>query len=186
LAQEAERLARLKLDHAERLRRLRRAAYREERPARMRRAAATVGPLADWLPGAEQAIAMCHGAVADALASAGDDESAAILRSVGVMPRGASPGTATPADLDLTDTDSIHLLTLAQKPLERLIEDLEALLDRGPDEATYRKAQEYLERAVRRLGAIKNRAAALARAEEARDLPPRTQALTTRASWPRP
>jgi rubrerythrin len=167
-AEEAERLALAKLRHAAALRRWRRAAYRDEKFGEAR--AETVDPdlLASWVPEAERKIAVCHRSVAHALKLAGDEDSAALLRTDSLIPFAELSASETCLDSDCHGDDPIRLLTAAQKPLERLGERLEAALDRCVNEADCQLAQTHLERTMLRLATIKSRLADLTRSENRR------------------
>lgn len=166
VAREAERLALAKLQHAAALRRWRRAAYREGRVGAAPARAVEAGDLADWVAQAKHDIAVCHRTVAQALQTAGDAESASLLRSGGVRFEDL-PATETCPDPACAGSDPVLLLTAAQKPLERFVERLEAALAAGPEEAEYMQIQQQLETAVGRLAAVRRRIGRLMQAEQA-------------------
>jgi rubrerythrin len=127
----AERLATEALRRASLLRRWRREAYHHngghlhmERPA-----VGSVAELRDFLARREAEIASCHARLAAELRAVGDEESASLLEN---LAEGVCLCTAVPAGDGATvrrDVDPIHLLSIAQKPLESLSEELQCLLE---------------------------------------------------------
>jgi rubrerythrin len=168
-AKEAERLALAKLRHAATLRRWRRAAYRAEKIGGAPAESVDPDLLASWVPAAERKIAVCHRSVVHALKLAGDEDSAALLRTGSLVPFAEISASETCLDSDCRGGDPIRLLAAAQKPLERLGERLQAALDKCADEAAYRLAQMHLERTMQRLEVIRRRLAELTRSEYSRD-----------------
>jgi rubrerythrin len=150
---EAERLARDALHRASRLRHWRREAYRrngvhlrEPRPA-----LAGVSDLQEFLARREAAIASCHSRLAARLRAVGDEESATMLEAwsegaAAVPPAGGKPTACL-------KSDPVHLLIAAQKPLERLSEELEGLVG-GEDAAISALAERAMATVLAQLTAI--------------------------------
>lgn len=131
VAAEAETLAREELAHAALLRKWRRAAYHAEHRRRCapRTEIGTVQELDQMLAQQEALIAGCHSALAHRLRALGDDLSAALLLSL-ADDASQPPGAAIPChEPDCRDEEPLRLLVAAQKPLERLSEELEWILD---------------------------------------------------------
>jgi rubrerythrin len=127
---EAERLARDALHRASRLRQWRRKAYHRngDHLHELRPALTSVSELQEFLARREAAIASCHSDLAAKLRAVGDEESAAMLDA---LSDGAVPVVAPPSGdeaIGSSKSDPVHLLIAAQKPLERLSEELECLV----------------------------------------------------------
>lgn len=135
---EAEKLAGEELLHASALRRWRRLAWHRER---REGSAATPAPVAD-IAGLDALLAQswvgilaCHRAVAARLRQIGDPDSARFLEELAAAPGPATAAIATDAAPTEAERESIAiataslpLLVIAQRPLERLAERLEAIL----------------------------------------------------------
>ena len=134
---EAEKLGTEELRHAALLRRWRRRAYHRERRA-MRvdpPQVESVAMLRELLAQHEAAIAAVHFALVPRLERAGDEAGARLLESF--IPQSARQRAATaaigvaPPPMDMAgapDEDARHLLVDAQKPLEALADELEAVM----------------------------------------------------------
>lgn len=161
---QAERLGIEELRHAAVMRRWRREAWhRERRAAReepLPAAAAIASPeaLRALLAKREAAIAQAHRALAARLREIGDDESAGLLDALMETPSHPAGGPAGPlAPIPDTD-DPVHLLVAAQKPLEALSEELEAVMGTATD-ALFEQAEAALVNVVTRLARIALQAA---------------------------
>lgn len=143
---EAEKLAAEELVHAATVRRWRRLAWHRERRETMADAHAPVRDVADLhrlLAQARAGMAACHRAVAARLREIGDADGARFLEGLGArfdsIAGGAAAGAAEPApwaspsDAELESiaaaTSPLPLMVIAQRPLERLAERLEAILE---------------------------------------------------------
>ncbi len=138
---EAEMLAAEELLHAAALRRWRRLAWHRERREGLAAATAPVDDVAglDALLGHSWAgILACHRAVAARLREIGDPDGARFLEDLAAEE--AAPATARARQTDVAPTAaereaiaasraSLPLMVIAQRPLERLAERLEAVLD---------------------------------------------------------
>lgn len=134
---EAEKLGGEELRHAALLRRWRRRAYhRERRPPRPRpERIESVEELRDFLAQREAGIAETHRALVRRLERAGDKAGARVLEesipgSVPSPAGSAAPGTGTSAvdPARETEEEPRHLFVDAQKPLEALADELEAVM----------------------------------------------------------
>lgn len=150
---EAERLAGEELRHAALMRQWRREAWHRARRETPRVAIDTIADLAELrerIARREATIAACHAAVAARLRDIGDPVSARVLEeqlaTVSAQHSAAghpTPGSSTapdptpPPQGDAPDentaaiaasTDALHLLVIAQKPLEALAERLETVM----------------------------------------------------------
>ena len=137
---EAEMLATEELLHAAALRRWRRIAWRRERGEGAAEGAAPVDDVAGLdalLARSWTGILACHRAVAARLREIGDPDAASFLEG---LPAAAVPATALAAAASAVPTDaerdaiaalgaSLPLMVIAQRPLERLAERLEQVLD---------------------------------------------------------
>lgn len=136
VAAEAEKLASQELEHAALLRRWRRAAYRKEdaqgrrQPLRI----STTDELDALLSQREGAITACHRELADRLRRLGADDSAAVLLRVLDDPTRPPVTPVACPDPDCRHGDPLRLLVAAQKPLERLSEELEYVLESAEGE----------------------------------------------------
>lgn len=135
VAAEAERLAGEKLQHAALLRRWRRNAYHMEagdhrRPIEIN----TVAELHALLRRHEAIIADCHRELAARLRQLGDNASAALLLSLAHDATQPPDAALACHDPDCRDGEALRLLVAAQKPLERLSEELEWILDHADGE----------------------------------------------------
>ncbi len=165
IAREAEHLAQEELRHAARLRISRRAAWRRESAGR--EAAWTgrwhprdTGELAALLAAAEADMAGCHRLLADRLKAAGDAESAGLLEELAAEAAArASAGVAEPScSLAACRSERpADLLRAAQRPLERLCEQLELLHLTAATEAQQSMAEAFLADAVARIARIGRR-----------------------------
>ena len=155
VAGEAEKLASEELEHAALLRRWRRAAYHKEHGARSRsrRRIATIEDLHAHLSECEAAIAGCHRALAVRLQDLGDGDSAALLVSLLDEPTRTPGPPATCRDADCRSSNAVQLLAAAQKPLERLSEDLADVLETA-DAELFAAAEQALTNVVGRLGRL--------------------------------
>ncbi|MBX3591297.1 MAG: ferritin family protein [Burkholderiaceae bacterium] len=131
---QAERLGIEELRHAAVMRRWRREAWHRERraareePQPAAAAVASADALHALLATREAAIAQAHRTIAARLREIGDDESAVLLETLLERPsRPAASAAGPPAPVPDTD-DPVHLLVAAQKPLETLSEELEAVM----------------------------------------------------------
>ena len=130
VAAQAERLALEELRHAAHMRRFRRQAFHRERQGARDTAPVVASPamLHALLARHESAIVACHRAIAARLSELGDDASAQLLEE---LARTCSwpPDPAAHASYSVPSTaNPLHLLTLAQAPLESLSEALEAVM----------------------------------------------------------
>ena len=162
---EAERIAMERLARAARLRHARRAAFREADRDEPPAAVDGLAGLEALIAAGERDVEACHRQVARALAECGDDASAQLLLN-GIPPRAGVLLPTSPTEPEWRGSDPVHLLTAALKPLERLGEALEAVLQSTSDEAMYHLAQTRLEPAVRRSSAIRRRIEGLIAAEQ--------------------
>lgn len=155
IAREAERLADQELRHAAALRVWRRAAWRRERgpdgPAR-RPEVATLAELEQLIAAHEREIAVCHGSLATRFRKLGDDATAGLLSEAGAA---CEPGVCTAPEC--TADNALELLMAAQRPLERMAEELEAVLIAAPDEAMRALSEAALTRAVERIARLGRR-----------------------------
>lgn len=161
---QAERLGIEELRHAAVMRRWRREAWHRERRAEREEplpAAAAIASseaLRALLARREAAIAQAHRALAARLREIGNDESAGLLEALLQTPSHPASGAAgTLAPLPDTD-DPVHLLVAAQKPLEALSEELEAVMGTATD-ALFEQAEAALVNVVTRLARIALQAA---------------------------
>ena len=156
VASEADKLAGEELEHAALLRRWRRAAYHKDRGSRSaarRRRITTLEDLHTHLSEREAEIAGCHRALAARLQELGDAESAALLESLLDDPT-RTPGPAvTCSDADCQSSHPVQLLAAAQKPLERLSEELADVLETA-DAELFAAAEEALTNVVGRLARL--------------------------------
>lgn len=165
VAREAEHLALEELRHAALLRVWRRAAWRRENGGAAEGPAALRGldspeALARLLARREAEIANCHRLLALRLRALGDDESARLLEELAAEAAArAASGEASP--LCLTEVcggeQALPILFAAQRPLERLCEQLEELHLGAPSEALQRMAETFLADAVARIARLGRR-----------------------------
>lgn len=153
VAREAERLASEELEHATLLRRWRRAAYHAERPLG-REAISSPESLAALLSRKEAGIVGCHREISQRLRKLGERESAAMLEEITDMPSRMPDGVETCQDPDCRDDSPLRLLIAAQKPLESLSEELEAILEKAEGE-TAATAERALQNMVARLARLR-------------------------------
>jgi rubrerythrin len=165
VAEEAEHLAQEELRHAARLRILRRAAWRQENeqsgaPSTPLREAETPEALAQLLAAREAEIAACHRLLALRLRELDDQESAALLDELAAEAARRSSATGK-RSLCLAEAcegaTPLALLLAAQRPLERLCEQLEALHLGAPSEALQSMAETFLADAVARIARLGRR-----------------------------
>jgi|SRR5690606_38529482 len=141
---EAEMLASEELRHAAALRRWRRLAWRRERGEGV---AASMTPIEDvaglqaLLEGSWIGILACHRAVATRLREIGDADGARFLEGLATAAPAkaladASTGVMSAAEREAiaASGDSLPLMVIAQRPLERLAERLVAILGASQDE----------------------------------------------------
>lgn len=131
---EAERLGLRELRHASLMRRRRREAWHlQRRAAHGQRspepeAITSAAALSELLARREAAIARVQRAVAGRLRASGRDADARLLESLLATPS-ARPAEAPEVDVQIPDTDDpLHLMVAAQRPLEALSEELEAVI----------------------------------------------------------
>lgn len=155
VAAEADKLAAEELEHAALVRRWRRAAYHEEHGTqrRTRVKLTTIEALNAHLSQAEAELAGCHRQLAARLDELGDRESAALILSLLDAPRRAAGTPGTCHDADCRDSDPVRLLVAAQKPLERLAEELTDVLETA-DAAVFSVAEQALTNVVGRLARL--------------------------------
>lgn len=161
---QAERLGIEELRHAAVMRRWRREAWHRERraareePRPAAAAIASAGALRALLAKREAAIAQAHRALAARLREIGDEDSAGLLETLLEAPsHPAADAAGPPAPVPDTD-DPAHLLVAAQKPLEALSEELEAVMGTATD-ALFEQAETALVNVVTRLAKIALQAA---------------------------
>ncbi|MFO1301902.1 MAG: hypothetical protein U1F17_16325 [Burkholderiaceae bacterium] len=158
---QAERLGIEELRHAAVMRRWRREAWHRERreaPQPAAVAVASVDALHALLAKREAAIAQIHRTIAARLREIGDDESANLLETLLETPSRPAAGSAgPPAPVPDTD-DPVHLLVAAQKPLEALSEELEAVMG-AATVALFEQSEVALVNVVTRLARIALRTA---------------------------
>ena len=161
---QAERLGIEELRHAAVMRRWRREAWHRERraareaPQPAASAVASADALNALLAKREAAIAQAHRTIAARLREIGDDESANLLETLLEAPSRPAAGAAgPPAPVPDTD-DPVHLLVAAQKPLEALSEELEAVMGAATD-ALFEQSEAALVNVVTRLARIALRTA---------------------------
>ncbi len=155
VAAQAERLALEELQHAAKMRRFRRQAFHRERQGTRERDPVIMSSamLHALLARHESAIGACHRAMAARLRELGDEESARLLEEIARSPSFppepvVSEGHTVPA----TD-NALHLLTLAQAPLESLSEALEAVL-RTTEGALFAEAEKALANVIARIARV--------------------------------
>ncbi|HMN63669.1 MAG TPA: ferritin family protein [Burkholderiaceae bacterium] len=161
---QAERLGIEELRHAAVMRRWRREAWHRERraareaPQPAASAVASADALNALLAKREAAIAQAHRTIAARLREIGDDESANLLETLLEAPSRPAAGAAgPPAPVPDTD-DPVHLLVAAQKPLEALSEELEAVMGAATG-ALFEQSEAALVNVVTRLARIALRTA---------------------------
>jgi rubrerythrin len=161
---QAERLGIEELRHAAVMRRWRREAWQRERraareaPQPAAAAIASADALHALLAKREAAIAQVHRTIAARLREIGDDESANLLETLLETPSRPAAGSAgPPAPVPDTD-DPVHLLVAAQKPLEALSEELEAVMGAATG-ALFEQSEVALVDVVTRLARIALRTA---------------------------
>lgn len=161
---QAERLGIEELRHAAVMRRWRREAWQRERraareaPQPAAAAIASADALHALLAKREAAIAQVHRTIAARLREIGDDESANLLEALLETSSGPAAGAAGPP-VPVPDTDDpVHLLVAAQKPLEALSEELEAVMGAATD-ALFEQSEAALVNVVTRLARIALRTA---------------------------
>ena len=161
---QAERLGIEELRHAAVMRRWRREAWHRERraareaPQPAASAVASADALNALLAKREAAIAQAHRTIAARLREIGDDESANLLETLLEAPSRPAAGAAgPPAPVPDTD-DPVHLLVAAQKPLEALSEELEAVMGAATG-ALFEQLEAALVNVVTRLARIALRTA---------------------------
>jgi rubrerythrin len=154
---EAEKLAAEELEHAALLRRWRRAAYHREHGGE-RRPRVDIGSLDEFLSllaAREAEISGCHSELSRRLRRLGDSESADLLADLLGRPSREPDGVVACRDSDCGDDDPMRLLVAAQKPLERLSEDLENALESANEEISS-AAEEALLNVVGRLARLRH------------------------------
>lgn len=153
---EAEKLAGEELQHAALLRRWRRNAYHQqqkgERPPSV--AVETLSDLEVLLSDREAKIAACHRDLGQRLRSIGDAEAAELLAKLAANPSRPVEAAAVCNDEACDAQDAVQLLFAAQKPLEALSEDLEAVLPRAGDPEVFAEAERALSNVVGRLAQL--------------------------------
>ncbi|MBX3615063.1 MAG: ferritin family protein [Burkholderiaceae bacterium] len=161
---QAERLGIEELRHAAVMRRWRREAWHRERraareaPQPAASAVASADALNALLAKREAAIAQAHRTIAARLREIGDDASANLLETLLEAPSRPAAGAAgPPAPVPDTD-DPVHLLVAAQKPLEALSEELEAVMGAATG-ALFEQSEAALVNVVTRLARIALRTA---------------------------
>lgn len=161
---QAERLGIEELRHAAVMRRWRREAWHRERraareePQPATAAVASADALHALLATREAAIAQAHRALAARLREIGDDESARLLETLLETPSRAAAGAAGPLAAIPDTDDPVHLLVAAQKPLESLSEELEAVMSTATG-ALFEQTEAALVNVVTRLARIALRTA---------------------------
>lgn len=157
VAKEAERLAAEELRHAGRVRAWRRAAWHREQPSRATRVpqVRTLADLQSLLAQREAAIAACHRAVAKRLREIGDEGSAHLLESLAaeVASRTADTAPVAAPEEIAAMRDPVHLLVVAQKPLEALGEALDSVLAEVEGEL-FARAEEAASDVVARIARV--------------------------------
>lgn len=143
----AEDLARGQLESASNLRRLRRRAYRTERPAAIEIPADVAGlrnAARQW----ESRAALAHASLADRLAKAGEHESAAIFRRVAAEEQAAGgPAAADKPPAIRTVADGARLL-------EETFDRLALIGERAKDQEVVSEAQRLAQIVVARLALV--------------------------------
>ena len=132
-----------------------RTADRGSRSATRRRIAA-IEDLQAHLSEREAEIAGCHRALAARLQDLGDGESAALLVSLLDEPTRAPGPAVTCRDMDFQSGNPVQLLAAAQKPLERLSEELADVLE-AADTELFVAAEHALTNVVGRLARLVSR-----------------------------
>lgn len=149
--EEAEKLASEELVHAATVRRWRRLAWHRERRDPGAEAHALVRDVADLerlLDEARAGIRACHRAVVARLRELGDADGARLLEGLAMEFGSSSAGAAVGGEDAISDrgpseaeresiaaaTSTTHLMLIAQRPLERLAERLEAILQTSEGE----------------------------------------------------
>lgn len=165
IAREAEHLAVEELRHAALLRIWRRAAWRREngepgdRTDSLRRVDSPEA-LAQLLARREAEIANCHRLLALRLRALGDDASAQLLEELAAE-AGARAVNGNGRSLCLAETcggeQALGMMYAAQRPLERLCEQLEELHLGASSEALQRMAETFLGDAVARIARLGRR-----------------------------
>lgn len=159
---QVERLGIEELRHEAVMRRWRREAWHREHRAEHDAAAAPVvasaGALRALLATREAAIARTHAALAARLRELGDFDSAQQLETLRAARAVAGSGAAG-APIPDTD-DPVHLLVAAQKPLEALSEEIEAVM-RTAEGALFDQAEAALVDVVTRLARLAMRKASV-------------------------
>jgi len=157
---QVERLGIEQLRHEAVVRRWRREAWHREQRAAPEAAAAVASTeaLLALLATREAAIARTHGALAARLRELGDLDSARLLDTLRAAPADAGSSAAA-APVPDTD-DPVHLLVAAQKPLEALSEEIEAVM-RTAEGALFDRAEAALVDVVTRLARIAMRTASV-------------------------
>lgn len=161
---QAERLGIEELGHAAVMRRWRREAWHRERRAAREEPLSEAAPITSaealnaLLARREAAIAQAHRALAARLRQAGDGESARLLEALLETPsHPAASAARPPAPVPDTD-DPLPLLVAAQRPLEALSEELEAVMGAATG-ALFEQAEAALVSVVTRLARIALRTA---------------------------
>lgn len=166
IAREAEALAREELRHAALLRTWRRAAWRQERAGAAAPGVEQIDSperLAAVVAAAEAGIAACHRLLAVRLRAAGDPDGAALLDQLAdeAAARTAAPAPGQCAAEECTADSAVALLLAAQRPLERLCEQLEAAYIGAADERLQAAVQDALSHTVSRIARLGRRIEAL-------------------------
>jgi len=144
----AEDLARDKLEHASSLRRLRRRAYRQDRPVTIEIPADVVGlrnAARQW----ERHAAVAHALLADRLAEAGEHASAAIFRRVAAEEQAAAGGSAA-----AEKPPPIRTVADGARLLEETFDRLALIGERAKDQEVVSEAQRLAQIVVARLALV--------------------------------
>jgi len=166
IAREAEALAREELRHAALLRTWRRAAWRRQRAAAAVPDAEPIDSperLAEVIAAAEAGIAACHRLLAVRLRAAGDPAGAVLLDHLAeeAGARSSVPVSGQCTAEECTAGSPVALLLAAQRPLERLSEQLETAYLAAADEHLQAAVQDALSHAVARIARLGRRIEAL-------------------------
>jgi len=153
VATEAEKLAAEALARAALLRRWRRNAYHRGTRPRRRPIISSVADLQAFAARRQAEIADQHRALAEQLRRLGDEESARLLEEELVDVAQEAAHAAVQMDDDAVGATRLSLLITAQKPLEELSEELEAIITSAPEPVS-EEAEKALTKVIARLARI--------------------------------